>query len=233
MRPRFLKTAETLSLAKMLKKNLTRISNSSTQIAEALTDEILRGRLSPAEKLNQNKLAEQFGVSKIPVREALHRLEADGLITFQANGSATVSMLSIEEAEQVYLMRIALECLLLRHAVPKLQPVDIVKAENGMRLIDHEKDAYNWMRLNWDLHMALYDPADLPYVVQNLEKLYINSTRYFVLYELFNYQKKSQDEHLGILEACKERDVKRACRLLENHLIASKEALLSSLKVDG
>ena len=91
----------------MLKKNLTRISNSSTQIAEALSDEILHGNLNPAEKLNQNRLAEQFGVSKIPVREALHRLEADGLITFQANGSATVSTLSLEEAEQVYLEDLA------------------------------------------------------------------------------------------------------------------------------
>ena len=213
----------------MLKKNLTRISNSSTQIAEALSDEILHGNLNPAEKLNQNKLAEQFGVSKIPVREALHRLEADGLITFQANGSATVSTLSLEEAEQIYLMRIALECLLLRHAVPHLRPVDLVKAENAMRLIDHEEDAYNWMRLNWDFHMALYEPADLPYVVQNLEKLYINSTRYFVLNKLFDYQKRSQDEHLSILEACKGGDVDEASQLLEDHLVASKETLLKSL----
>ncbi|MFT7586374.1 MAG: DNA-binding GntR family transcriptional regulator, partial [Cellvibrionaceae bacterium] len=200
-------------------------SNSSTQIAEALTDEILQGKLNPAEKLNQSAIATQFGVSKIPVREALHRLEANGLITFQANGSATVSTLSLEEAGQIYLMRIALECLLLRHAVLKLEPVDFVKAENAMRLIDHEPDAYRWMMLNWDFHMALYAPAAMPYVVKNLEKLYINSTRYFVVFKVLNYQKRSQSEHLKILEACKNQDVEGACGLLEAHLVASKEAL--------
>ncbi len=210
-------------------KNLTRISNSSTQIAEALTDEILQGNLNPAEKLNQGKLADQFGVSKIPVREALHRLEADGLITFQSNGSATVSTLSLAEAEQIYLMRTALETLLLRHAVPNLAPVDLVKAENALRLIDHETDAYQWMRLNWEFHMALYAPADMPYVVQSFEKLYINSTRYFVVNKLLTYQARSQTEHLGILQACEKKDVALACQLLEAHLVASKEALLDSL----
>ena len=209
----------------MLKRNLKRISNSSTQIAEALTDEILQGKLNPAEKLNQGKLAEQFGVSKIPVREALHRLEADGLITFQSNGNATVSELSLEEAEQIYLMRIALETLLLRTAVPNLAAVDLVKAENAMRLIDHETDAYQWMRLNWEFHLALYKPANLTHVVEALAKLYINSTRYFVVFSIFDYQARSQDEHKAILEACKKGDAEQACNLLEAHLVASQNAL--------
>lgn len=213
----------------MLKRNLKRISNSSTQIAEALTDEILQGKLNPAEKLNQGKLAEQFGVSKIPVREALHRLEAVGLITFQSNGNATVSELSLAEAEQIYMMRTALETLLLRAAVPHLQPVDLVKAENALRLIDHETDAYQWMRLNWEFHLALYEPADLPYVVSAFEKLYINSTRYFVVFNILDYQARSQKEHQEILEACKQGDGERACQQLEAHLVASQEALRAYL----
>ena len=213
----------------MLKRNLTRISNSSTQIAEALTDEILQGKLSPAEKLNQGKLAEQFGVSKIPVREALHRLEADGLIRFQSNGNATVSELSLEEAEQIYLMRISLETLLLRHAGNNLAAVDFVKAENALRLIDHEKDAYRWLTLNWEFHLALYGPANLPYVVQTLEKLYINSARYFVVFNILNYRGRSQEEHFGILQASQAGDIDKACVLLEEHLVASREALFEYL----
>ena len=211
----------------MLRKSSTRLSNSSTQIAEALTDEILKGNLAPDEKLNQSELADRFGVSKIPVREALHRLEADGLITFQSNGSATVSTLSLAEVEQLYLMRIALETLLLRRALPNLAPVDLVKAENAMRLIDHETDAYQWMKLNWDLHFALYSPADLPVVLDTLAKLYINTTRYYVVLELFEYQTRSQEEHRAILDACQNGDGETACKLLEAHLAASRDVLLA------
>jgi DNA-binding GntR family transcriptional regulator len=213
----------------MLKKNLSRISNSSTQIADAMTDQILHGKLAPSEKLNQGALADQFGVSKIPIREALHRLEADGLITFQANGSAIVSSLSQAEAGQIYLMRTELECLLLRYAVPNILEVDLIKAENAIRLIDHETDAYRWMHHNWEFHLALYDPAGLPLVVQTLKKLYINSTRYFVVFDLFTYQKRSQEEHHGILDACKARSTDRAVRLLTDHMVASKNALLEAL----
>lgn len=213
----------------MLRKSSTRLSNSSTQIAEALTDEILKGNLAPDEKLNQSGLADRFGVSKIPVREALHRLEADGLITFQSNGSATVSTLSLVEVEQLYLMRIALETLLLRRALPHLAPVDLVKAENAMRLIDHETDAYQWMKLNWDLHHALYRPAELPVVLDTLAKLYINTTRYYVVLALFDYQTRSQQEHRAILDACQNGKAEAACQLLEAHLAASRDALLAGL----
>lgn len=196
----------------------TRISNSSAQIAEALQDEILQGVLQPAQKLNQSAIAKQFGVSKIPVREALHRLEADGLVTFQPNGSATVAVISASEMQQIFLMRIGMEQLLLQHAVPNLTEVDLVKAENALRLIDHETDAYQWMKLNWEFHASLYTPANMPYVMHSLQKLYINAVRYIVVRQVFDNLKKSQQEHREILEACRAGDVARAMAGLEAHL---------------
>lgn len=210
--------------------NRARISNSSTQVAEALQDEILHGRLRPDEKLNQSAIAEQFGVSKIPVREALHRLEADGLITFQPNGNATVSSLSVDELFQIYQMRIVLEKLLLEAAFDRMTEVDLIKAENALRLIDHEKNAYQWMKLNWAFHDALYRPSQMDLVIQNADKLYINSVRYFVAHELLSYQDRSQEEHREILQACQNRTLKEALQALEAHLKASEQALITFLE---
>ena len=210
--------------------NRARISNSSTQVADALRDEILQGKLQPAEKLNQSAIADQFGVSKIPVREALHRLEADGLITFQPNGNATVSSLSIEELDQIYAMRIVLEKLLLEAAFPNMQEVDLIKAENALRLIDHEQNVYQWMMLDWTFHHALYRPSQMALVIQNADKLYINAVRYFVAHKLLSYQARSQVEHRVILEACQQKDVTQALEALENHLRASQQALIEFLK---
>ena len=207
----------------------TRITNSSTQIADALQEEILQGKLLPDEKLNQGAIAEAFGVSKIPVREALHRLGAEGLVTFQPNGSVCVAALSADTMSQIFLMRIGIEKMLLEHAIPNLTELDLVKAENALRLIDHETDAYQWMKLNWEFHTALYESADMPYIMQHLQKLYINGVRYFVVRGEFDNLEQSQKEHHEILQACREGDVAWATKALAAHLQTSRETMVAYL----
>src|SRR5688572_16537325 len=103
----------------------TRSSNPSRlvaneSIADSLRGDILRGKLPSGQALKQDEIAAQFGVSKIPVREALFQLKAEGLVNFYPNRGAFVSELSAVEVDEIYFMRIALETAVLARAIPDL-----------------------------------------------------------------------------------------------------------------
>src|SRR3954470_16750413 len=89
-------------------------------IAETLREEILRGVVAPGQALRQEELADRFGVSRLPVRDALLRLEAQGLVHVYPNRGAFVITLSADEVREIYEMRILLEGDLLERAVPKI-----------------------------------------------------------------------------------------------------------------
>jgi DNA-binding GntR family transcriptional regulator len=109
-------------------------------IANALRDDILQGKLTSNQPLRQDDIASQFGVSKIPVREALVQLKAEGLVTLVPNRGASVADLSGEEADEIYLMRIALEKIALQRAIPRLTVSHMKQAEETLKTIDAEKD---------------------------------------------------------------------------------------------
>ncbi|HZK60311.1 MAG TPA: GntR family transcriptional regulator, partial [Cryobacterium sp.] len=79
-----------------------RVGAASHRIAASLREDILTGKYSPGERIIQEELAEQFGASRLPVREALRMLEADGLVTLVAHTGAWVSRLSLAECEELY-----------------------------------------------------------------------------------------------------------------------------------
>ena len=209
---------------------LTKPLNTQEMIVEAMRQAILRGKLKSNQPLRQDKIAAQFGVSKIPVREALVQLKAEGLVRFKTNRGAFVSALSASEANEIYLMRIALERLALEHAIPKRTKSDLARAQSVLMLIDAEEDTTKWGELNWAFHAALYQPAKMPHLLDMIQILHRNVARYLVLYLAdMDYQSKSQTEHHAILEACREQNVKEAVNLLEGHLDDARQTLVKFL----
>ena len=91
-------------------------------------DDLLRGALTPGTRIRQDALATHLGVSKIPVREALQRLSALGLLQFETNRGATVPSLSVAEAIENSVLREAIEVEMLRHAIPTMSIVDLAEA---------------------------------------------------------------------------------------------------------
>src|SRR5437868_3185775 len=91
---------------------------------EALRERILRGHYPEGEPLRQDALASELGVSRIPVREALRQLEAEGLVTFAPHRGAVVSSLSIDEITELFELRAEVEGELLRRAIPKMTAAD-------------------------------------------------------------------------------------------------------------
>ena len=206
----------------------------STSIAEQIRLAILRGDFRSQESLPQDKLASQLGVSKIPVREALAELKAEGLVAYKANRGAFVTALSAADARELYLMRVALERLALEAAIPKLGKVDIARARSALLMIDAEDDPRLWAELNWDFHRALYRAAGMPNLLDVIRHLHVNVGRYIVLYlDQMAFQEKSQREHHQILEACEAEDLSGALDTLTEHLEDASVALQSYLAANS
>jgi len=204
------------------------IANES--IADSLRADILRGNLKSGQALKQDEIAAQFGISKIPVREALIQLKAEGLVNFYPNRGAFVSELSAVEADEIYVMRIALETAVLARAIPHLTVAHLKHAKEILDAIDREENIAKWGELNWEFHATLYSPAALPRLMDTIRTLHSNIARYLVLYLAgMAYQKKSQKEHRAILEACRHGNTEKAVAVLVVHLQGASDHLVAFL----
>ncbi|MCX7938618.1 MAG: GntR family transcriptional regulator [Thermoflexales bacterium] len=188
-------------------------------IAAELRREIARGVLKAGQPLPQEEIAARFGVSKIPAREALFQLRAEGLVTFYPNRGAVVSQLSADEVEEIYAMRIALETLALRRAAPRLTRADFIRLESLIAIMDGETTPLKWSELNWEFHAALYHPCGMPRLLETVRTLHANVQRYLVVYlASSDYHAEAQSQHRAILARCREGDAEAAANLLAQHL---------------
>lgn len=190
---------------------------------------MLRGELAPGTWLRQDDLAERLGVSKIPVREALQRLAAIGLLRFEANRGAVVPELTAAEAEENYTLRRAIEPLLLKRAIPSLSIVDLAEAEVALQAAE-----LSIAEANWAFHRALYTPAGWTRGLAMAEILHAAVAPYVMLYtEGLGGASESDAEHAAVLDACRNDDSRRATEQLLDHLNHAQQALVADLKSRG
>jgi DNA-binding GntR family transcriptional regulator len=199
----------------------------------ALRERILRGDFPDGEPLRQDALADELGVSRIPVREALRQLEAEGLVTFSPHRGAIVSTLSLEEIEELFELRAQIECDLLTRAIPKMTKEH---TDRALELLEEFQVAYaagdvaRWGALNWHFHAALYAPANRNFTMGVLQKLHQHSDRYFRIYLVLSQSgERALAEHRAIAMAVKRRDVKAACQLMHDHIMSAGETLVELL----
>lgn len=198
-------------------KKLTKTT--SELIAEQLRNAIIVGDYQSGQPLKQDVLAKQFDVSKIPVREALYQLKSEGLVTFLNNRGSIVSKLSISEVEQIYTMRLALEEISLKRAIPNFKPANKIAAETALKLIEASDKPLDWAVLNWEFHAGIYRAAEMPKMLETISMLHNNVSRYLLLYlKDMEYNSVSQDEHWALLDACNAGDIQGATQILNKHL---------------
>ena len=205
----------------MLALNASRTDGitAADQIAQSLRDAILRGQLRGGEPLPQDELAAQFGASKIPAREALVQLQAEGLVQFTHNKGAVVTTLTAAGVREIYDMRIALEALALRRAIPNMGKPEFVRAGGLIEIMDDARDPLAWSRLNWEFHAALYAPCGMPRLLDTVRMLHANVTRYHVAFLTgVDYHAEAQRQHRVILRSCKAGDADRAAAQLARHM---------------
>ena len=188
-------------------------------------ERMLRGELPPGKWLRQDDLAEQLGVSKIPVREALHRLAGVGLLRFEANRGVVVPSLSAAEAKEIYDLRMAVEPLLLRQSIGQMSIVDIAEAE--VALVDKRM---TMTEANWAFHHALYRASGWSRGLAMTEILHAAVAPYVVLYVYgLGGAKLSDQQHGALLDHCRGERTEAACTLLAAHLQDAAETLIDSL----
>lgn len=206
------------------------VINSADAIAQALRFDIWQGKLKSGQPLRQDEIAARYGISKIPVREALYQLKAEGLVTFYPNRGAVVSELSAAEADEIYTMRAALETAALQRAIPRLTIADLTRADEILLALDQEENIARWSELNWEFHATLYHPAGMPRLMEWVKTLHFNVSRYLIIYLAgMSYQDQSQVEHRNILTACRNGDIRAASEHLQQHLRSASEHLTSFL----
>jgi DNA-binding GntR family transcriptional regulator len=186
---------------------------------------LIRGDYAPGAWLRQDDLAAELGVSKIPVREALQRLAAASLVTFEPNRGALVRPLTAADAEEIFALRLAIEPELLRRAIGRQTIVDLATAELALK-----SDSRTLTEANWELHRALYAAASWPRALATVETLHAAVAPYVLLYtEGLGGAAHSDAEHHELLEHCRAGDARAAVRVLTVHVRAAAEALASYL----
>ena len=145
----------------------------SAAVLERLRESIISGEFHEGAQLRQDAIAAEFQVSRVPVREALTHLAAEGLITIVANRGAVVSALSPGEIAELFETRAVLECHMFRQAIPNFSAADFQRAEEILKEFEHslekESEMQRWGRMNWSFHSALYAPANRPVMMAFLK----------------------------------------------------------------
>jgi DNA-binding GntR family transcriptional regulator len=220
----------------MAAKTKTSLGRDTTAkiVAGRLRDEIQEGTLDPGTRLRQNEVAQRFGVSTTPVREAFAQLQAEGLVRIDPHRGAVVFHPSAEDLLEYYEIREVLESLAVTHAIPHLTPA--VSKELG-DLIDRMRrtsDPRRWLRLNDEFHLKLYECAGRPHLISLIDNLRDASTPYIYM---FVANRKPSDqangEHQEILEACMRGDSKAAQRAIRHHLRHASTELAAQLGGTG
>ena len=202
------------------------------QLTKHLRTRILSGEWKEGYQLRQESIAEEYEVSRMPVREALRQLEAENLILFQQNKGAVVAGLSPEEIEELFDLRANLEVSLASQAIknfaaPSLQEAEEALAE--MRLAESKEHIGDWGTLNWNFHEALYKPANRPHTLSVVHRLNQHTSRYVAMHLMLgkrSYQ-EAHKEHSLILETFKANDKVGIKKLLKKHILDAKSDLLA------
>ena len=200
-------------------------------IYEALKSAIMAGLLAPGEPLRQDEIARQHGVSKIPVREALLRLEADGFVLFRKNRGATVREVSATEILNLMDIRLALECRALELAVPQMAESDLARARQLLDEYDRETVLERLSALNIRFHEALYAPCgNLPLLqmIRDLRARLGPAVRLLVT-EATGIQRPAS-EHRAILAACAAGEAEKATALLRHHIETTRKETAAGLR---
>jgi len=207
------------------------MQSAADPIYESLKMLIVSGEIPGDTPLRQDDIAQQHGVSKIPVREALRRLEIEGLVTFRPNRGAIVRKLSASEILQIMDIRVALECRAIELAIPNMIDTDISSARSILVDYAAETEIARWSDMNIRFHHTLYEPCDNPQLLQMISdtEQRIGPFLRLRVTEASGLERPMR-EHQEILNACEKGEVAEAVAFLRNHIETTKKEVAASMR---
>src|SRR5579862_6177988 len=216
------------------------LSTKADDIARALEDEIISGQVPPGQVLRQEHVCERFGVSRTPVREALQRLEALGLVSAVPNRGVRVRSISHAELREAFLIRAELESLATAEAATRITPADLERLDAAeerfaaltlrMRAPLHEGGvpeagiAVEWMQANHAFHDVIYEVAALPRVEQlakSARRTFIGGRVLSARGELDELFARNEMQHRAIRDALAAGSADGARSLARDHVLSS------------
>ncbi|WP_246675177.1 GntR family transcriptional regulator [Mesorhizobium sp. B2-3-4] len=204
------------------------------QVANVLREAIASGALKAGTALRQDELAERFGFSRMPIRDALRQLEAEGIVSIHPTKGAHVAGMDSAEIGEIYAVRELLECEALRLSVPVLSGGKLDEAGQVLNQIDAERDVGRWGALNRGFHLALYDGCGNRRLLGLIEAHHNAADRYVrILLSNLDYRNRSQSEHRDLLAACRRHDGKTAVSALRQHLREGSNTLVKAIEGGG
>ncbi|KIC45696.1 GntR family transcriptional regulator [Ruegeria sp. ANG-S4] len=199
-------------------------------IASDLRERILSGDLIEGETIRQEALAEDYDVSRMPVREALKQLDAEGLVRLATNRGATVTEHSPEEIAEIFDLRGLLEVDLFRRAIPAMTAAQLGLCQDILEQMEASYDANDvaqWGALNQRFHAALYAPARRSLTNELLHRVSLQSDRYIRMHlSVMEQRGLARKEHRELLRLAQAGQTDAACTLLAEHIQRAKNQLL-------
>lgn len=185
-------------------------------ISNALRDAIITGRLAPGQALGQEYLARVFGVSRVPVRESLKQLAAEGLVVVEPHKGAVVARLSVAELDELYGIIWALEEAAVRVAVPRLADAQIGAMERAMAQMETIGDPVEWYRVSVSFHRMILVASGWQRCVRIVDECRKNIGRYIMEERFFlAHVDDWRSRNRALLAACRARDPDAAVEALE------------------
>jgi DNA-binding GntR family transcriptional regulator len=197
-------------------------------IAAALREEILGGGYQPGERIRQQELAGRHGASRVPVREALRILEAEGLVTIVANAGSWVSRLSARECTEMYQMRERLEPLLLTYSAASLPEAVIQQLQDLADSMQQSADVEQFIRLDRTFHLLSYSAASTIMLDDTIVRLWNRTQHYRRAYtRMFRAERDDSVhyDHQLLVAALRNHDAEDAERVLAGHIRRTRLAL--------
>ena len=190
-------------------------------VFERLHDRIVSGELAPGDRLDPTEIAHELGLSRTPVREAILRLDSEGLVNQQPYRGVLVAGIDYRVAEEVAALRIHLETLAVRLAVPRLRDDDLAAMQDANAQLgealhgEHPQRRFN--ELNRRFHLTLYRCADSEILLRTIENLASQADRIRMHLQL--HQSPAYRHHQAIVEACERRDAGAAVAATRDHIL--------------
>lgn len=215
---------------KLKSMDISATASASSIVFDALRKAIIEGQLEEGEPLRQDEIARLFNTSRIPVREAISRLEEQGLVKTQRYKGAVVAGLSPKETAEIFDLRALIEPEIIRDAVPRMSKDLLTEAREKCAAFSSAKDPLTYGDLNRDFHETLYSASDLKFFQEIADNAIDRVERQIrAQLVLSDGMDRAGREHFGILVACEKGDADLASRLTKEHIQGAKASLLKHL----
>ena len=208
-------------------------------MTERLRRALLAGEIKPGERIKVAELEKSFGVSHIPIREALRRLETEGLIVTLPQRAAVAAGVDLEDLAGLYDLRRIIECEVVSRSVTSMTPEQVEGVRTALETLEavaQDHDSPRFWELHRDFHWALLEPGATAWIQRVLDQIWLASQRYVRLFVSETVGDAMRD-HRELLVCCEERDAAGAEDLLRRHLdrteFAVRQAFVPDDEPDG